>query len=389
MTSYSLYLHFPFCQTRCSYCDFNTYAGQQARIPAYMGALGAEARILASSLGETIPVHTIFFGGGTPSLLPPDLLDAFLQTLEPTYTLASDLEFTLEANPGTLSPGNLASLRSLGVNRLSLGMQSAHPNELTLLGRQHDFHDVIQAVGMARQAGFHNLSLDLIYDLPGQTLARWQASLVRALDLDPDHLSLYALTIEEGTHLHDLDAQGTLAPQDPDLAADMYEAAAEHLEAAGYRQYEISNWAKAGYECRHNLQYWHNLSYLGLGAGAHGYVPGFRTANVLGLGEYIHRIQEGFNNPLPVFPRTPATQDLVPIDLQTEMGETMMMGLRLTREGVSDGQFQARFGRSLRARFGRDIAILEKQGLLEWYADRLRLTPRGRLLGNQVFQYFI
>jgi oxygen-independent coproporphyrinogen-3 oxidase len=389
MIPYSLYLHFPFCQTRCSYCDFNTYAGQGALIPAYMEALGAEARILATGLDETIPVHTIFFGGGTPSLLPPELLQTFLECLSPSYTLSPDLEFTLEANPGTLSQDNLISLLALGVNRLSLGMQSAHPDELALLGRRHDFQDVTQAVCMVRQTGFQNLNLDLIYDLPGQTLERWRESLTRALALEPDHFSLYSLTIEEGTPLHDLDNRGLLDSQDPDRAADMYEAAAGILEEAGYRQYEISNWAKPGRECRHNLQYWRNLPYLGLGAGAHGYVPGFRTANVRGLGEYIRRMKEETGTQASVFPRTPATQDLVSIDPQTEMGETMMMGLRLTLEGVSDGQFQTRFGCSLRSRFGQEIATLEEQGLLEWNNDRLRLTPRGRLLGNQVFQYFI
>ncbi len=354
-----------------------------------MQAVQTEARGLAASKGESIPLHSLFIGGGTPSLLPPGPLEAFLHILDSSFNLLQDLEFTLEANPGTLSLSGLKDLRALGVNRLSLGMQSAHPEELALLGRRHEFEEVIQAVCQARQAGFQNLNLDLIYDLPGQSLERWQESLDRALDLDPEHLSLYALTIEEGTPLYDLKTRGLLDPQDQDRGAEMYEAAAGTLAQAGYQQYEISNWAKPGFECRHNLQYWHNLPYLGLGAGAHGYVPGTRTANVPGLSEYIHRLQEDSCQQLYPFPRTPATQELIPIDQETEMGETMMMGLRLTQEGVSDQHFRTRFGCTLRGRFGWELDLLEERGLLEWNGDRVRLTPRGRLLGNQVFQYFI
>ncbi len=414
MTPYSLYLHIPFCQQRCSYCDFNTYAGLETLIPEYVRALEWEIQYLATGVGEAIPVHTIYFGGGTPSLLPLEEISRILRILDTAFALAPAPEITLEANPGTLSPGYLRDLRSLGVNRLSVGMQSARPAELTLLGRRHEYRDVVEALEWARQAGFDNLSLDLIFGLPAQTLNHWDTSLTMALGLAPGHFSLYALTLEAGTPMQRRVARGLLPDPDPDLAAEMYELACEKLAQAGYIQYEISNWARAngewrirngelgmaGFEspsairhssfaCLHNLQYWRNLPYLGFGAGAHGFANGIRTANVLTPAEYIHRLAPRSTLPAPRFPRTPATQTALPIDRETEMGETMMMGLRLTQEGVSRTAFQARFACILEDVFGEEIAELVEWKLLEWVGDTLRLTPKGRLLGNQVFMRFV
>jgi oxygen-independent coproporphyrinogen-3 oxidase len=273
-------------------------------------------------------------------------------------------------------------------------MQSAHPDDLRLLERQHDFFDVVQAVRWSRKAGFNNLNLDLIFGLPAQSLARWQETLERAVEMGPEHLSLYSLTIEHGTPLQRRWARGMIPLVDDDLAADMYEYAMDSLPQSGFEQYEISNWARHGADsgllaCRHNLQYWRNQPYLGLGAGAHGYAVGTRTINVGGIRPFIERCAAG----KPVqFPSGPATRRTIRIDRFEEMQETMMVGLRLTQEGVSEAAFNQRFGESLRGVFGTEIERLVRMGLLEWVGEhlpRLRLTRRGRLLGNQVFMQFV
>jgi oxygen-independent coproporphyrinogen-3 oxidase len=453
---YSLYIHIPFCARRCSYCDFNTYAGLEALIPAYDTALCGEIRLLGTAAEELpaaearmaarLPVHTVFLGGGTPSLLPLTELERIFCAVREAFDLLPGAEISLEANPGTLDFASLRGLRELGVNRLSLGMQSAHADELELLGRIHTYEQVVQAVDWARAAGFENLNLDAIFGLPEQTLERWEATLRRSLELGVEHLSLYALTLEEGTPLLGRVEAGEFPQPDADLAADMYDLATELLESAGYQQYEISNWAKNSgsaqfkvenlsdvgnppYACRHNLQYWRNQPYIGVGAGAHGYIRGLssellegsgqdkeqvgahgylhsmRIANVLTPGEYIQRMAgwEAKRTPFPQTPTaalalpapvwvSPAVAQVTPLSVQDEIGETMMMGLRLTREGVSRAAFQARFGRELADVFGTQIERLIRLGLLEWAGaegDSLRLTRRGRFIGNQVFVEFI
>ena len=386
---YSLYIHVPFCQQRCSYCDFNTYAGQDELQARYVEALRREIALLAAAAGESLAVHTIYFGGGTPSLLTPRQIESVLESIVHYFSLQEGAEISLETNPDTVDAVYLRALRSAGVNRLSLGVQSAHPDDLRLLGRHHDFVAVIRAVAWARKAGFENLNLDLIFGIPHQPLARWQRTLNQALALKPEHFSLYALTLEHGTPLAHWVGRGLLPAPDGDLAADMYLWADERLQEEGYAQYEISNWAQPGKACRHNLQYWRSQPYLGLGAGAHGYVTGVRTVNVLTPAGYIHRLSTDAQ-PRP-FPRTPATVEVRPLSPADEMAEMMMMGLRLTQEGVSQRAFARRFGREMLAVYGQPVRHLVRQGLLTWSADgdRLRLTNRGRLLGNWVFREFV
>jgi oxygen-independent coproporphyrinogen-3 oxidase len=391
---YSVYLHIPFCRHRCSYCDFNTYAGIADLIPAYVQALCREIQMLGENAIRPILVKSLFFGGGTPSLLQISELKQILSTLWSCYDIMPGVEITLEANPGTLSPQYLAGLISCGVNRLSLGMQTANPAELRLLEREHEFNDVVQAVGWARREGFDNLNLDLIFGLPCQMLSTWQDSLAKALTLQPDHFSIYALTLEHGTSMQRKVEQNQLPQPEPDLAADMYEYAADQLQTAGFLQYEISNWARVKGDgqpmtCRHNMQYWRNQPYLGLGAGAHGYAGGIRTANVLSPQEYIHRCLDG---EVANFPNTPATVESIRVERSSEIAETMLMGLRLVQEGVSNRAFTERFGESLKDVFGEQIQRLMSYGLLEWAGengDILRLSPHGRLLGNRVFIEFI
>ena len=391
MENHSVYLHIPFCRARCGYCDFNTTAGMMLHIPAYVEALTREMRSVGGRSGETVRVHTLFFGGGTPSLLPPKSVERILTTAREVFAVLPEAEITLEANPGTVSREGLAALRAAGVNRLSLGMQSAHAEDLQLLQRGHTAEDVRQAVRWAREAGFENLSVDLIFGLPRLSLERWKMTLEEALALDVEHLSLYSLIVEEGTPLARWVETGKVEAPDEDSAAEQYEWAMERLEAAGFAHYEISNWARrraqgGHWGSLHNLQYWRNQPYYGFGAGAHGSLNGLRLVNAAEMAEYITRCAAGESH---AYPRGPATVEVLEIDRETEIEETLMVGLRLTEEGVGRQAFWARFGERLEERYPRQIEQLTREGLVELTDDRLRLTRRGRLLGNRVFGAFL
>ncbi len=386
----SLYIHIPFCKHRCSYCDFNTYAGLEDLIPSYVRALCAEISMAGAQFGGKARVKTIFIGGGTPSYLPVELLENILNTCDLSFVLMPEAEISFEANPGTLTLESLTRLKQAGFNRISMGMQSAHPVDLTLLERIHDTFDVMRSVHWARIAGFDNLSLDLIFGLPGQPLERWKNSLDVALSLRPQHLSLYALTVEHGTPFRHWVQHGLVSLPDDDLAADMYEWACERLEKAGYRHYEISNWALASdgrdLRCQHNLQYWRNRPYFGFGAGAHGYIQEVRTRNVRGVRVYIQRIEKG---QAVKFPPGPAGESDQRLDVWSQMQETLMVGLRLTEEGVNDEDFYHRYGLPLTMCFGEQIQKLQARGLVSWDGTRLRLSRKGWLLGNMVFREFV
>jgi oxygen-independent coproporphyrinogen-3 oxidase len=386
---HSLYIHIPFCVHRCAYCDFNTYAGQETLIPVYVDALCNEIRCVAVSASQRLTAHTIFFGGGTPSLLSAVQFESILKTVRDSFNLTPDAELSLEANPGTVTLESLRDLHSLGFNRISLGVQSARSDELRQLERIHDYYDVIEAVTWTRRAGFDNLNLDLIFGLPEQTLDHWQSSVKLILGLRPDHLSLYALTVEPGTPFGRWAQRGLLSVPDPDAAADMYEWAGEALDVAGFEQYEISNWAKPGRQCRHNLTYWRNQPYLGFGAGAHGSAGGLRVANILRIRTYLEHLHPDHLRSNYPFPLSPANARQTKISMRVEMQETMLTGLRLTREGVSAEDFADRFGVQMRDVFGREIEELTSLSLLEWAGPALRLTKRGRLLGNQAFMRFV
>ena len=404
MPSYSLYFHIPFCTHRCAYCDFNTYAGQEDLIPAYVEALCREVNFVGSrfEVGKG-KVHTVFFGGGTPSLLSPKQFAQILESIRRNFSLNEDVEITIEANPGTVSFDDLHDLRSLGINRISYGVQSANMEELRMLERAHNFWDVIEAVTSSRKAGFDNLNLDLIYGLPEQTLRSWQTTVQRILDLHPEHISAYALTLEHGTPFGRWASKGLLPIPDPDLAAEMYELLSETLEANGYTQYEISNWAKQKAErsrqvtnhypvfaCRHNIQYWRSLPYLAFGAGAHGYARGYRYSNVLRIKTYIDRLSDIDSRILhEEFPRSPVVVNLHKQSPQDDLSDYMINNLRLVQAGILDADFKSRFGRGLKDIYSVELQELVNVGLLEWNADSIRLTRRGRLLGNQVFMRFV
>lgn len=365
-------------------------------MPSYVQALCREIEWVGALSPAAAEVHTVYFGGGTPSLLSASQFETILEAIRGSFHTTEGPEITMEANPGTVSGKDLRALRGLGINRISLGVQSANGEELRLLERTHTFLEVLEAVTAARRAGFDNLSLDLIYGLPEQTLETWQTTVRRALELKPVHLSAYALTLEHGTPFGRWAQKGLMPMPDPDAAADMYEWASAELEAAGYGQYEISNWARPGRECRHNLQYWRGLPYLGFGAGAHGYANGYRYSNVLSIKTYIDRLQEPAAGEstgaldAEAFPISPAAVNQHRQTSEDDMAEYMIMGLRLTREGITRSEFECRFGVQLEDRFGKEIGELTGLGLLEsGERGTVLLTRRGRLLGNQAFVRFV
>lgn len=384
-----LYLHIPFCGKKCAYCDFASYPGLGSLFAPYVRALRTEAEA-ARGAWEGVPFATAYVGGGTPTALPADLLAEVLQIPLGLYGLPEGAEVSVEANPGTVDRAALRALRAAGANRLSLGVQSLDDRELALLGRLHSAEEAVASYRLARRAGFTNVSLDLMFGLPRQRPADWRATLDRALDLEPEHLSLYALTVEEETPLAGSIACGDLPAPDEDLAADMYELAVERLADAGYAQYEISNWVRRTPEdapsptalprlaCRHNIIYWRNGLYLGLGVAAYSYDGAERRGNVRHPQEYIERIEAG---------ESPLAEREAP-DEALEMGETMMLGLRMVA-GVAHAAFAARFRRTLDEVYGPVIGSLVADGLLERDAVGIRLTPRGRLLGNRVFGAFL
>ena len=386
---FSLYLHIPFCSHRCSYCDFNTYTTVGELQAAYAEALQAEIRQVAAGArveGDRPVIHTIFLGGGTPSLMSAGQIKALLDTVRAEFELEVAAEITMEANPESVDSDYLGAVRAAGVNRLSFGVQSVIPNELELLGRTHTFDRVVAAVSEARQAGFKRLNLDLIYGVPGQSLDSWSQSIEGAISLAPEHLSLYALTVEPGTPMQRWLDNGSMSAPDPDLAADQYELAGARLDQNGFDHYEISNWALPGEECRHNETYWRNDPFLGLGAGAHGYASGIRYNVVRQPRVYVRRMGGSEVVPFPLSSAV-AQQHL---ELPSEgMSTHMMMQLRLLNEGVSPDTFLDRFGISLDEQYGSVIAEMVEWGLLEWQTGCLYLTERGRLLGNQVFYRFM
>ncbi|MDY6868028.1 MAG: radical SAM family heme chaperone HemW [Chloroflexota bacterium] len=391
---YSAYVHIPFCRHRCHYCDFNTLAGMEHLIPDYVSALIQEIRIV-SNVHLKKPIQTIYFGGGTPSLIPANLYENMLTAFRRRFKLQEDCEITIEANPGTLTEEYLKNLRKLGVNRISIGVQSTDTFDLTRLDRIHDINDILNSIRFARIAGFENINLDMIFGLPWQDLLGWQHSLSRAISLKPDHFSLYSLVIESGTLLYHWHQQGLISLQDQDLEGDMYQCAMDMLADAGYEQYEISNWAKSdpqrSYQSRHNKQYWYNLPYFGFGAGAHGYIDGTRTVNVTTIPEYIQRINQRENSQLS-HQASPAVNSTTQVDHLTQMRDFMMLGLRLVQEGVSIERFQERYGRSLINVFEDEIQSLIDRGIIEWTGEeksRLRLSKRGVMIANQAFMEFV
>ncbi|MEK7853715.1 MAG: radical SAM family heme chaperone HemW [candidate division NC10 bacterium] len=374
MRSLALYLHIPYCLSRCHYCDFNTYVldGPQSR--EYVQALAAEIRHQGAALdGQGRRVETIFFGGGTPSLLPPEDLCALLETCRGAFCVAPEAEITLEANPETVTVEVFSALRWGGFNRVSLGVQALHAELLQALGRPHTPARATEAFAAIRAADFANVNLDVMFGLPGQSLRDWRRTLEGVLILAPEHLSTYGLTIEEGTLFGRLHRQGALRlpPEGAHLA--MYREALRHLPAAGYRRYEISNFARPGFECRHNLTYWRQGEYLGLGAGAHGYLAGVRYMNQRLPAAYISAVSRQGT-------AVSARERPSPLE-QAE--EALMLGLRLAA-GLHVAAFAARFGLPDPPIDPAVLARLTGMGLIKAGDGLLRLTEAGLAVSDTI-----
>ena len=365
----ALYLHVPFCRAKCRYCDFYSLPLEESAALAYVEAAAAELRAHQHHLAR--PLESVFLGGGTPTVLGPELLGRLLSLCSPL--VGPRTEVTAEANPGTIDAAVVEALTAGKVNRASLGAQSFLPEELALLGRIHRVEQIAQAVTLLRSAGIGNISLDLIYGIPGQTMATWRQSLQQALGLQVDHLSCYALSFEEGTALAaDLRA-GTVHDMDEELQRDCYYAAIEAAAAAGMEHYEISNFARPGRRCRHNLTYWHNLPYLGIGPAAASYVGGIRRTNRPDLRQYVQALQAGQAPPA----------DCEQLTGRALMAETMMLGLRLI-EGVHRDDFAARFGADPVAAFPQSLGRYQQQGLLAVTPTHVRLASDAIFVADAI-----
>lgn len=372
----SLYVHIPFCASRCFYCDFTTYVAPESAVESYVEHLLTEFRLVSEK--ATVPMKTVFFGGGTPTLLSPLQLERTLAGLRSSFDISEDAEITFEANPGTVTAEKLQVLRAFGVNRISFGAQSLNERLLLTIGRLHDADAVYEGVALAHSAGFAHVNVDLMFGLPEQSLDDVDASLRGLFEMNVDHVSAYWLKVEPGTPFATWQAQGALPLPGEDAEADMYDFVRQELCKNGYEHYEISNFARPEGEAKHNLVYWRNEGYFAAGAGAHGYTFGVRYENVKSLLEYSQSLTRGVR---PV-------QETTSVSNVEAMEDTMMLGLRL-REGVSAQQFEQRHGVSMQSVFGDVMAGLMAKGLLEWSGERLRMTNQAWPIANVVFEQFI
>lgn len=374
----AVYIHIPFCAHKCHYCDFTAYLMDGQPVDAYLKALEQEMEQWTAQVppGE---ISSIYIGGGTPTVLSPQQMEQLLANIRRSFPhWSAEVEFTVEANPETISRPLLEVLYAGGVNRLSFGAQTFRPHLLQQIGRAHGVKEIIEAFVMAREVGFGNLSLDLMFGLPNQRVADMQHALEETLALQPEHLSCYSLKIEERTPFYQWERQGRLPLPTEDEEFSMYQLTRQFLAAQGYQQYEISNFSLPGWESEHNSAYWRNDAYYGLGAGAHGYVQGQRHANVKSIREYIAQSERG---QLPI-------AEQYAVSLQEQMEDFMILGLRLMR-GVSREVFYQRYQQSLDQVFGKVIAQLQEKGLLATEEQRLYLTEKGILFGNEVFAAFL
>ncbi|TSK04316.1 MAG: radical SAM family heme chaperone HemW [Geobacter sp.] len=377
-----LYVHFPFCLKKCLYCDFNSAAGSGEDAERFVEFLLREMELRYAALPEAVQAPTLYFGGGTPSLMAPEHVGQIIDAAARRFGLAGDAEVTLEANPGTVTPERLAGYRAAGVNRLSLGVQSFDERLLQMLGRVHTRQQAISAFDEARHAGFDNLSIDLMHSLPGQTLEEWRAALCRAIELAPEHISAYALSVEEGTPFERLYDEGALVLPGEEEAARMFEATSEMLKAAGYLHYEISNFARPGLFSRHNLSYWSRQSYLGFGSGAHSFWNpdgiGLRWSNAVDAASYREEVSASV---LPERDRL----ELAPDDA---VAESFFLGLRVLT-GLGLAPLKASFDAELLAPRLAQVDELLRDGLLVAEGDTIRLADSSVIIANSIFSRFL
>lgn len=370
--SAGVYLHIPFCKSRCSYCDFATDVYRDSRaVERYVDVLCTEI----DSFSSVVMADTIYFGGGTPSLLTSKQIEQILKAVRVKFSITTDAEITMEMNPATVTRETLEAYRSLGVNRASFGVQTFDDRALKLLARGHDAADATSTFALLREAGFDNVSFDLIAGLPGQSIGSWENNLNEAIALSPEHLSLYLLEIHEGTPLAEQVRSRRQPQPDPELAAEMYELMLDRLAAAGYEQYEISNFSRSGFESRHNSKYWTLDPVLGFGVSAHSFDGMQRFANERDSAKYVELIRES------------GSAEVMREDTNLE-SEFIFLGLRL-QSGIDLERFSLRFGYDLIDRYAAEINGMIENGLVEKTGGRLRLTRKGKLFSNDVFFVFV
>jgi oxygen-independent coproporphyrinogen III oxidase len=383
MNRAGVYIHIPFCRARCSYCDFATGAYEGALAETYVSALAREMETFTLEGAcevDANEVDTIYFGGGTPSLLTGEQVAHILDTVRRRFRVSTDAEVTLEMNPGTVAHDTLRAFRDAGINRASFGAQTFDDGELRRLGRTHTADDTRRTLSMLRDAGFNNISFDLIAGLPEQTLKAWERNLDEALSLSPEHLSLYLLEVHTGTPLAEQIREGRFASPDPDVAAEMYRLLVERTRSAGYEQYEISNFCFEGRESRHNMKYWTGAPYYGFGCSAHSFDgAASRWSNERDARAYVHLIEEKGS--------AVVTRDY--LDERERGAEALFLGLRLLSRGVNLAEHSARFHLDVRAVYAEDLARFDEAGLVKLDGDVLRLTQAGALLSNEVFAAFV
>ena len=368
----SAYVHIPFCTQICYYCDFSKVFIKNQPVDAYLEHLIQETR--SYEIGK---LRTLYIGGGTPTALSAQQLAYLLTELPKVMDLSEVEEFTIEANPGDLDPDKIAVLKDSQVNRVSLGVQTFDNKMLKKIGRSHKEQDIYDNIRHLKQAGFDNISIDLIYALPGQTMDQVKENVAKAIDLDIPHMSLYSLILENHTVFMNRMRRGKLPLPKEELEAEMFEYIIEELEKAGFEHYEISNFSKPGFESRHNLVYWDNAEYYGLGAGASGYVDGIRYKNHGPIRHYLEAVEAG---------KARITEEH--LTLEEKMEEELFLGLR-KKTGVSKARFEEKFGVSFDQRYGQVVASLTEQGLLVPDDKQIRMTKRGLFLGDTVAEKFI
>ncbi|MCR4435429.1 MAG: radical SAM family heme chaperone HemW [Clostridiales bacterium] len=375
--SVGLYIHIPFCKSKCYYCDFNSYAGMESYASDYFKALKNEIFIYSDKLkGDT--VKSIFIGGGTPSLVDGRYIYEIINHCRQNLDIDRHAEISIETNPGTLSLEKLTTYAAAGINRLSMGLQAWQDSLLKTLGRIHRREEFVENFNIARRVGFKNINIDVIFGIPGQRLEEWDETITQIVRLDPEHVSCYSLKIEEDTVFGEKLASGSLVPVDDELDREMYYLAKDCLSRNKFNHYEISNFAKPGFECRHNLIYWKDESYIGVGAGAHSFFEGKRYNNTCGVESYIRQISRG-NMPV---------ENVHRIERNEEMSEFVILGLRLIG-GIAANEFKLRFGTDIFSLYGKQLHQLSGRGLIQWDGERIRLTNLGLDVANQVFVEFI
>lgn len=377
-----VYVHIPFCEKKCYYCDFHSVVvgnqGAFAQITdSYLVSLRQEALYYRSAWGEE-PLFSLFFGGGTPSVLPAQKLSAFISFLRAELPFVKTPEITVEANPHSLNLEGAEILAAAGVNRVSLGVQAFQDNLLQAIGRLHRVEHIAESVSNLRRAGIHDINLDLMFGLPGQSMDQWLETLESAVQLAPTHLSCYGLILESDTPFANWYKAGLLELPNDDQQADMYQLTRSFLKQAGFEHYEISNYCRSGYQSQHNLLYWRNRRFIGLGSGATGYIQNQRYTNVADIKTYISSWKQGI----------PPYQEHDPVSVEQEMDETMMVGMRLLA-GVSEQEFSQRFQVSYWDVYESEIKDLLSKGLVEFIDGHLRVTEEGLLLENLVSGAFL